>query len=80
MRKDYITLPLVFISVIVAMIISMRGDENYTCDIDKVIAQQGDTLSGIAHRWCHGNIAKATDDLVARYGQVIYITQEIKLK
>jgi hypothetical protein len=45
-----------------------------------VIAQQGDTLSGIAHRWCHGNIAKATDDLVARYGQVIYITQEIKLK
>ena len=80
MKKDYLLIPLAFLGVAISMIIAMRGDESYRCDIDKVIAQQGDTLSGIAHRWCHGNIAKATDDLVARYGQVIYLTQEIKLK
>lgn len=80
MNRYRIAVPFVFIAVIVAMIFSMRVDEHYTCDIDRVVAQQDDTLSGIAHRYCHGNIAKATDDLVARYGQVIYMTQEIKLK
>jgi len=78
MRRDYLTIPLVFIAVIVAMIISMRGDESYRCDIDKVIVQEGDTLSGLAVRWCHGNTLKATDDLVAKYGQVIQVTQEVR--
>lgn len=80
MRRDYLTIPLVFIAVIVAMIISMRGDESYRCDIDKVIVQEGDTLSGLAVRWCHGNTLKATDDLVAKYGQVIQVTQEVRFE
>jgi hypothetical protein len=78
MKRDYLTIPLVFITAIVVMIISMRGDEDYRCDIDKVIVQEGDTLSGLAVKWCHGNTLKATDDLVAKYGQVIRVSQEVR--
>jgi hypothetical protein len=77
-RRDLITLPLVFLVVIFAMIVAMRGDESYRCDIDRVIAQEGDTLSGLAVKWCQGNTLKATDDLVAKYGQVIQVGQEIR--
>jgi hypothetical protein len=78
MKRDYLTIPLVFITAIVVMIISMRGDEDYRCDIDKVIVQEGDTLSSLAVRWCHGDTLKATDDLVAKYGQVIRVSQEVR--
>ena len=78
MKRDYLTIPLVFITAIVVMIISMRGDEDYRCDIDKVIVQEGDTLSSLAVRWCHGDTLKATDDLVAKYGQVIQVSQEVR--
>lgn len=77
-KRDLITLPLVFLVVVFTMIISMRGDESYHCDIDRVIVQEGDTLSGLAVKWCHGNTLKATDDLVAKYGQVIRVTQEVR--
>ena len=77
-KRDLITLPLFFILVIIAMFISMRGDENYRCDIDRVIVQEGDTLSGLAVKWCHGNTLKATDDLVEKYGQVIRVSQEVR--
>jgi hypothetical protein len=77
-KRDLITLPLFFILVIIAMFISMRGDEDYRCDIDRVIVQEGDTLSGLAVKWCHGNTLKATDDLVAKYGQVIRVSQEVR--
>ena len=77
-KRDLITLPLVFLVTIIAMIISMRGDESYRCDIDRVIVQEGDTLSGLAVKWCHGNTLKATDDLVEKYGQVIRVTQEVR--
>jgi hypothetical protein len=77
-KRDLITLPLFFILVIIAMFIAMRGDENYRCDIDRVIVQEGDTLSGLAVKWCHGNTLKATDDLVAKYGQVIQVSQEVR--
>lgn len=79
-KRDLITLPLVFIIVIFAMIVAMRGDENYRCNIDRVIAQEGDTLSGLAVKWCQGNTLKATDDLVAKYGQVIQVGQEIRFR
>jgi len=78
MKRDYLTIPLVFITAIVVMIISMRGDEDYRCDIDKVIVQEGDTLSSLAVKWCHGDTLKATDDLVAKYGQVIRVSQEVR--
>ena len=78
MKRDYLTISMVSITVIVAMIISMRGDNDYRCDIDRVIVQEGDTLSGLAVRWCHGNTLKATDDLVAKYGQVIQVSQEVR--
>jgi hypothetical protein len=78
MKRDYLTISMVSITVIVAMIISMRGDNDYRCDIDRVIVQEGDTLSGLAVRWCHGNTLKATDDLVAKYGQVIRVSQEVR--
>lgn len=77
-KRDLITLPIFFIFVIIAMFIAMRGDENYRCDIDRVIVQEGDTLSGLAVRWCHGNTLKATDDLVKKYGQVIRVSQEVR--
>ena len=77
-KRDLITLPLVFLVTIIAMIISMRGDESYRCDIDRVIVQEGDTLSSLAVKWCHGNTLKATDDLVEKYGQVIRVTQEVR--
>jgi hypothetical protein len=77
-KRDLITLPLIFLVTIFAMVISMRGDENYRCDIDRVIVQEGDTLSGLAVKWCHGNTLKATDDLVAKYGQVIRVSQEVR--
>ena len=77
-KRDLITLPLFFILVIIAMFISMRGDNDYRCDIDRVIVQEGDTLSGLAVKWCHGNTLKATDDLVAKYGQVIQVSQEVR--
>ena len=78
MKRDYLTIPLVFITAIVVMIISMRGDEDYRCDIDKVIVQEGDTLSSLAVKWCHGDTLKATDDLVAKYGKVIRVSQEVR--
>jgi hypothetical protein len=77
-KRDLITLPLVFLVVVFTMIIAMRGDESYRCDIDRVIVQEGDTLSGLAVKWCHGNTLKATDDLVAKYGQVIRVSQEVR--
>ena len=77
-KHDLITLPIFFILAIIAMVIAMRGDESYRCDIDKVIVQEGDTLSGLAVKWCHGNTLKATDDLVAKYGQVIQVSQEVR--
>jgi len=77
-KRDLITLPIFFILAIIAMFISMRGDEDYRCDIDRVIVQEGDTLSGLAVKWCHGNTLKATDDLVAKYGQVIQVSQEVR--
>jgi len=77
-KRDLITLPVFFILAIIAMVISMRGDEDYRCDIDRVIVQEGDTLSGLAVRWCHGDTLKATDDLVAKYGQVIQVSQEVR--
>lgn len=77
-KRDLITLPIFFIFAIIAMFIAMRGDESYRCDIDRVIVQQGDTLSGLAVKWCHGNTLKATDDLVAKYGQVIQVSQEVR--
>ena len=77
-KRDLITLPLVFLVVVFTMIIAMRGDESYRCDIDRVIVQEGDTLSGLAVKWCHGNTLKATDDLVEKYGQVIRVTQEVR--
>jgi hypothetical protein len=78
MKRDLATIPLAIIAVAVALIISMRGDDNYRCDIDKVIVQDGDTLSGLAVRWCHGDTLKATDDLVEKYGQVIQVSQEVR--
>jgi len=60
------------------MVISMRGDEDYRCDIDKVIVQEGDTISSLAVRWCHGDTLKATDDLYEKYGSVIRVTQEVE--
>jgi hypothetical protein len=60
------------------MVVAMRGDDDYFCDIDKVVVQEGDTLSGLAVKWCHGNTLKATDDLVKKYGQVIRVTQEVR--
>ena len=77
-KRDLITLPLIFLVVVFTMIIAMRGDESYRCDIDRVIVQEGDTLSGLAVKWCHGNTLKATDDLVEKYGQVIRVTQEVR--
>ena len=77
-KRDLITLPLVFLVVVFTMIIAMRGDESYRCDIDRVIVQEGDTLSGLAVKWCHGNTLKATDDLVEKYGQVIRVSQEVR--
>ena len=77
-KRDLITLPLFFIFAIIAMVIAMRGDDSYRCDIDRVIVQEGDTLSGLAVKWCHGNTLKATDDLVAKYGQVIQVSQEVR--
>ena len=61
-KRDLITLPIFFILAIIAMVIAMRGDESYRCDIDKVIVQEGDTLSSLAVKWCHGNALKATDE------------------
>ena len=77
-KRDLITLPLVFLVAIIAMVIAMRGDVSYRCDIDRVIVQEGDTLSSLAVKWCHGNTLKATDDLVAKYGQVIQVSQEVR--
>ena len=77
-KRDLITLPLVFLLAVFAMVIAMRGDDSYRCDIDRVIVQEGDTLSGLAVKWCHGNTLKATDDLVEKYGQVIRVTQEVR--
>jgi len=77
-KRDLITLPLFFILAIIAMVISMRGDEDYRCDIDKVIVQEGDTLSSLAVRWCHGDTLKATDDLYEKYGSVIRVSQEVE--
>lgn len=77
-KRDLITLPLVFLLAVFVMVIAMRGDDSYRCDIDRVIVQEGDTLSGLAVKWCHGNTLKATDDLVAKYGQVIRVSQEVR--
>jgi hypothetical protein len=77
-KRDLITLPIFFIFAIIAMVISMRGDEDYRCDIDRVIVQEGDTLSGLAVKWCHGDTLKATDDLYEKYGSVIRVTQEVE--
>lgn len=77
-KRDLILLPLFFLVVVFCMVVAMRGDDNYFCDIDKVLVQEGDTLSGLAVRWCHGDTLKVTDDLVAKYGQVIQVGQEIR--
>jgi hypothetical protein len=77
-KRDLITLPVFFILAIIAMFIAMRGDEDYRCDIDKVIVQEGDTLSGLAVKWCHGDTLKATDDLYEKYGSVIRVSQEVE--
>ena len=77
-KRDLITLPLFFLVVVIAMVISMRGDESYRCDIDRVIVQEGDSLSGLAVKWCHGDTLKATDDLYEKYGSVIRVSQEVE--
>ena len=77
-KRDLILLPLFFLVVVFCMVVAMRGDDNYFCDIDKVLVQEGDTLSGLAVRWCHGDTLQATDDLVKKYGQVIQVGQEIR--
>ena len=77
-KRDLITLPLFFLVIVFCMVVAMRGDDDYFCDIDKVVVQEGDTLSGLAVKWCHGNTLKATDDLVKKYGQVIRVTQEVR--
>lgn len=77
-KRDLILMPLFFLVVVFCMVVAMRGDDNYFCDIDKVIVQEGDTLSGLAVKWCHGNTLKATDDLVKKYGQVIQVSQEVR--
>ena len=76
-KRDLILMPLFFLVVVFCMVIAMRGDDNYFCDIDKVIVQEGETLSGLAVKWCHGDTLKATDDLVEKYGQVIQVSQEV---
>jgi len=76
-KRDLILMPLFFLAVVFCMVIAMRGDDNYFCDIDRVIVQEGDTLSSLAVRWCHGNTLEATDDLVKKYGQVIQVSQEV---
>lgn len=76
-KRDLILMPLFFLVVVFCMVIAMRGDDNYFCDIDKVIVQEGETLSGLAVKWCHGDTLKATDDLVKKYGQVIQVSQEV---
>jgi hypothetical protein len=76
-KPDLILLPLFFLVVLFCMFVAMRGDDSYFCDIDRVIVQEGDTLSGLAVRWCHGNTLEATDDLVKKYGQVIQVSQEV---
>ena len=76
-KRDLILMPLFFLVVAFCMVIAMRGDDNYFCDIDKVIVQEGETLSGLAVKWCHGDTLKATDDLVEKYGQVIQVSQEV---
>ena len=77
-KRDLILMPLFFLVVVFCMVVAMRGDDSYFCDIDRVIVQEGDTLSGLAERWCHGNTLKATDDLVEKYGQVIRVSQEVR--
>jgi hypothetical protein len=76
-KRDLLLMPLFFLAVVFCMVIAMRGDDNYFCDIDRVIVQEGETLSGLAVRWCHGNTLQATDDLVKKYGQVIQVSQEV---
>ena len=76
-KRDLILLPLFFLVVVLCMVVAMRGDDSYFCDIDRVIVQEGDTLSVLAVRWCHGDTLEATDDLVKKYGQVIQVSQEV---
>ena len=76
-KRDLILMPLFFLVVAFCMVIAMRGDESYRCNIDRVIVQEGETLSGLAVKWCHGDTLKATDDLVKKYGQVIQVSQEV---
>lgn len=53
----------------------------YTCDPQPVVVSyDGQSLWNIAQDKCVGNLSRAVDDLVEKYGVTIHVGQQIQLK
>lgn len=70
----------------IAFLLYMVWDFNnrvveYSCDPEPVIVSYDrQTLWNIAQEHCVGNLSRAVDDLVEKYGVTIYVGQQIQLK
>lgn len=58
---------------------SVATHDDYTCENVKVVVNDGDTLWGIATRYCDGNIQQATDDLADEYGTALRKWQVVEV-
>lgn len=73
----------IVIATIVLVIEWRKLDEEvsrYSCANEQITVQEGDTLFGLASALCDGNISKAVDDLVEKYGDKIWPGQTIQLR
>ena len=71
---------------LIAFLLYMVYDFNnrvveYTCDPEPVVVSyDGQSLWNIAQEKCVGNLSRAVDDLVEKYGVTIYVGQQIQLE
>lgn len=71
---------------LLAFLIYMVYDFNnrvveYTCDPEPIVVNyDGQSLWNIAQEHCVGNLSRAVDDLVEKYGVTIHVGQQIQLR
>lgn len=64
----------------VAVLAFALTEGGYSCNPLPVKVKYGDSISTIAYDNCTGNVPRAIDDLVAKYGTTIHNGQVIRLE
>lgn len=58
---------------------TQRAIDAYICDSRSIIVRQGDTMFDLVTQNCDGNLSRALDDAVDRYGTNLAIGQQVFL-